>query len=73
MSSIDVAKSSMGFLPAKSRPGCWNCAEVTKASSPTSLGDSGQFYRCKKGGFFVQAQSFCNHFSLKPTKTGSPS
>ena len=45
MSSIDVAKSSMGFLPAKSRPGCWNCAEVTKASSPTSLGDSGQFYR----------------------------
>lgn len=73
MSTIDVAKSSMGFQSAGQRDGCKNCRHgeqhyVDRAPPYDRAG-----WRCKKGGFMTSAMAICQRFESKfPTKPIPP-
>lgn len=71
MSSIAVAKSSMGFTPAKSRPGCCNCIHVKRDYQDRMPPYDTASWTCKKGGFYVTAQAICKKHETKTPTTGS--
>ncbi|MFZ5566701.1 MAG: hypothetical protein ACOY95_06835 [Pseudomonadota bacterium] len=63
MSSIQVAKSSMGFQSAGQRDGCARCYHVTKVSPDLAYaGPNNPQWKCRKGGFLTSAMAICQQF-----------
>jgi hypothetical protein len=72
MSTIQVAKSGMGFQSAGQRDGCKNCVhaehkEVSVPIDPSFM--SG--WRCNKGGFMTSAMAICQKHQPAPSSRGA--
>lgn len=67
MSSIEVWKISSGFLQARQRPACQNCAHGHEQRVDVNT----YRFRCTLGGFMTSAGAVCNKHQPKAA-TGAP-
>lgn len=68
MSSIQVAKSSMGFQSAGQRDSCARCRHVTVIKDGL-YGPNTSQWKCVQGGFMTSAMAVCQRFEPIPTRS----
>lgn len=65
MSSIQVAKLSMRWVSAKSRPGCKNCVHGDEEREDRMPPFNTVRWRCRKAGFLTSPMAVCNEHQPK--------